>query len=167
MDRTEAELEAERQQIIGDVTHDDLLQYGLIPEFVGRLPVVSVLDPIDIEMMTMILTEPRNAVARQFQRLFHMDDVELIFSEEARRAIAEEALGQKTGARGLRTVVEELLLDVMFELPSRGDVRKCVISEETVTQRLRPLLATESGQPVLTAESDEDDVDEETVKESA
>ena len=167
VDRTEAELEAERQQIIGDVTHDDLLQYGLIPEFVGRLPVVSVLDPIDIEMMTMILTEPRNAVARQFQRLFHMDDVELIFSEEARRAIAEEALGQKTGARGLRTVVEELLLDVMFELPSRGDVRKCVISEETVTQRLRPLLATESGQPVLTAESDEDDVDEETVKESA
>jgi ATP-dependent Clp protease ATP-binding subunit ClpX len=123
-----------------------------------------VLDPLDVDMMTMILTEPKNAVARQFERLFAMDEVELIFSEEARRAIAEEALNQRTGARGLRTVVEELLLDVMFELPSRGDVRKCVISGETVTQRRRPLLATESGQPV-SPEASEDA--EETVQESA
>jgi ATP-dependent Clp protease ATP-binding subunit ClpX len=161
-DKSTAELEAERQQIISDVTHDDLLQFGLIPEFVGRLPVVSVLEPLDIEMMTMILTEPKNAVARQFQRLFQMDDVELIFAEDARRAIAEEALGQRTGARGLRTVVEDLLLDVMFELPSRTDVRKCIISGETVTQRLRPLLATESGQPVLTdpASAEDEDVQE-------
>jgi ATP-dependent Clp protease ATP-binding subunit ClpX len=163
-DKSRAELEAERQHIIRDVTHDDLLQFGLIPEFVGRLPVVSVLDPLDVDMMTMILTEPKNAVARQFERLFAMDEVELIFSEEARRAIAEEALNQRTGARGLRTVVEELLLDVMFELPSRGDVRKCVISGETVTQRRRPLLATESGQPV-SPEASEDA--EETVQESA
>lgn len=164
-DKSPAELEMARQKIISDVTHDDLLQFGLIPEFVGRLPIVSVLEPLDIEMMTMILTEPRNAVARQFQRLFAMDDVDLIFSEEARRAIAEEALGEKTGARGLRTVVEELLLDVMFELPSRTDVRKCMISEETVTQRRPPLLATESGKPVLQDESDETNPDE--VKESA
>jgi len=153
VDKSPTELEIARQKIISDVTHDDLLQFGLIPEFVGRLPIVSVLEPLDIEMMTMILTEPRNAVARQFQRLFAMDDIDLIFSEEARRAIAEEALGQKTGARGLRTVVEELLLDVMFELPSRTDVRKCMISEETVTQRRPPLLATESGTPVPEDES--------------
>jgi ATP-dependent Clp protease ATP-binding subunit ClpX len=164
-EKTTAELDAERQSIISDVTHDDLLQFGLIPEFVGRLPVVSVLDPLDIDMMMMILTEPKNAVARQFQRLFSMDDVELIFSEEARRAIAEEALGQRTGARGLRTVVESLLLDVMFELPSRDDVRKCVISGETVTQRRRPLLATDSGQPVLTADAEAEEA--ETVPESA
>ena len=141
------------------------MQFGLIPEFVGRLPVVSVLEPLTVDMMMMILTEPKNAVARQFQRLLAMDDIELIFSQEARRAIAEEALGQRTGARGLRTVVEDLLLDVMFELPSRDDVRKCVISGETVTQRLRPLLATESGQPVLTSDEDEDE--DETVPESA
>ena len=165
VDKSTAELEEERQAVLSDVTHDDLLQFGLIPEFVGRLPVVSVLEPLTVDMMMMILTEPKNAVARQFQRLFAMDDIELIFSQEARRAIAEEALGQRTGARGLRTVVEDLLLDVMFELPSRDDVRKCVISGETVTQRLRPLLATESGQPVLTSDEDEDE--DETVPESA
>ena len=152
--QSRAEQEAICQHIMKDVTHDDLLQYGLIPEFVGRLPVVSVLDPLDVDMMQMILTEPKNAVARQFQYLFQMDDVELVFQEGARRAIAEEALAQKTGARGLRTVVEELLLDVMYELPSRTDVRKCVISEETVRQRRRPLLATESGQPVTSATSE-------------
>jgi ATP-dependent Clp protease ATP-binding subunit ClpX len=164
-EKTTAELDAERQSIISDVTHDDLLQFGLIPEFVGRLPVVSVLDPLDVDMMMMILTEPKNAVARQFQRLFSMDEVDLIFSEEARREIAVEALGQKTGARGLRTVVEDLLLDVMFELPSRDDVRKCVVSGETVTQRRRPLLVTDSDQPVLTADMVEDEA--ETVQESA
>ena len=151
-----------------DVTHDDLLQYGLIPEFVGRLPVVSVLDPLDVDIMQMILTEPKNAVARQFQRLFQMDDVELVFQEGARRAIAEEALAQKTGARGLRTVVEELLLDVMYELPSRDDVAKCIITEETVRERRRPLLTSESGQPVALAKlNGETDADVAEVAESA
>ena len=102
-DKTTAELEAERQSIISDVTHDDLLQFGLIPEFVGRLPVVSVLDPLDVDMMMMILTEPKNAVARQFQRLFSMDDVELIFSEEARRA--NRGGGARVSAR-VRAVCE-------------------------------------------------------------
>ncbi len=155
------EIDAARQKIIKDVTHDDLLQYGLIPEFVGRLPIVSVLDPLDIDMMMMILTEPRNAVARQFQRLFELDGVELVFQEGARRAIAEEALVHKTGARGLRTVVEELLLDAMFDLPSRHDIRRCVISEETVTQRRSPLLLTESGLPATSHDP------ETTVAESA
>jgi ATP-dependent Clp protease ATP-binding subunit ClpX len=149
--QTTVEEEAVRAHIMKDVTHDDLLQYGLIPEFVGRLPVVSVLDPLDVDIMQMILTEPKNAVARQFQQLFQMDDVELVFQEGARRAIAEEALAHKTGARGLRTVVEELLLDVMYELPSRDDVAKCIITEETVRERRRPLLTSESGQPVALA----------------
>ncbi|MBT5775605.1 MAG: ATP-dependent Clp protease ATP-binding subunit ClpX [Dehalococcoidia bacterium] len=163
-----AEEEAVRAHIMKDVTHDDLLQYGLIPEFVGRLPVVSVLDPLDVDIMQMILTEPKNAVARQFQRLFQMDDVELVFQEGARRAIAEEALAQKTGARGLRTVVEELLLDVMYELPSRDDVGKCIITEETVRERRRPLLTTESGQPLSPANlNGETDADVAEVAESA
>ncbi|MXZ47407.1 MAG: ATP-dependent Clp protease ATP-binding subunit ClpX [Chloroflexi bacterium] len=140
--------EADRAMILKHVAHDDLLQFGLIPEFVGRLPVVSVLDPLDIETMVQILTKPKNAVARQFQRLFQMDDTELVFTDDALRLIAEEAIEQKTGARGLRTVVEGLLLDVMYEAPSNPDIRKCVVSAETVRNRARPLLVTESDQVV-------------------
>ncbi|MCY3655859.1 MAG: ATP-dependent Clp protease ATP-binding subunit ClpX [Chloroflexi bacterium] len=138
--------EADRAMILKHVAHDDLLQFGLIPEFVGRLPVVSVLDPLDIDTMVSILTKPKNAVARQFQRLFQMDDTELVFTDDALRLIAEEAIEQKTGARGLRTVVEGLLLDVMYEAPSNPDIRKCVVSAETVRNRARPLLVTESDQ---------------------
>ena len=137
--------EADRARILRHVTHDDLLRYGLIPEFVGRLPVVSVLDPLDAETMVSILTEPKNAIAKQFQRLFGMDDVELVFTDDALQAIAEGAIEQKTGARGLRTVVEELLLDVMYDAPSMPEIRKCVVSAETVRNRTRPLLVTESG----------------------
>ena len=137
--------EADRARILQHVTHDDLLQYGLIPEFVGRLPVVSVLDPLDVETMVSILTEPKNAIAKQFQRLFKMDDVELAFTDDALQAIAEDAIEQKTGARGLRTVVEQLLLDVMYDAPSMPEIRKCVVSAETVRNRTRPLLVTESG----------------------
>ncbi len=140
--------EADRAMILKHVTHDDLLQFGLIPEFVGRLPVVSVLDPLDVDTMVSILTKPKNAVARQFQRLFQMDNTELVFTDDALRLIAEEAIEQKTGARGLRTVVEGLLLDVMFEAPSNPDIRKCVVSAETVRNRARPLLVTESEQVV-------------------
>ena len=140
--------EADRARILQHVAHDDLLQYGLIPEFVGRLPVVSVLEPLDLETMVSILTLPKNAIARQFQRLFRMDGVELAFTDDALTAIAGQALGQKTGARGLRTVVEELLLDVMYDAPSLPEIRKCVVSQDTVLNRRRPLLVTESGQVV-------------------
>ena len=140
--------EADRAMILKDVTHDDLLQFGLIPEFVGRLPVVSVLDPLDVDTMTAILTRPKNAVARQFQRLFQLDNTELVFTDDALRLIAEEAIEQKTGARGLRTVVEGLLLDVMYDAPSNPDIRKCVVSAETVRNHTRPLLVTESEQVV-------------------
>ena len=146
--RTRAEIEAERAAILSHVSHDDLLQFGLIPEFVGRLPVLSTLDPLDMEMMIAILTQPKNAVARQFQRLFGLDGVDLSFTDDALQAIAERALAQKTGARGLRTVLEETLLDVMFDIPSRPDIKKCVVSAETVTNRQRPLLLTASGSQV-------------------
>ena len=159
--------EADRARILQHVSHDDLLQFGLIPEFVGRLPVVSVLEPLDVETMISILTVPKNAIAKQFQRLFAMDDIELVFTDDALRAIAEEAIKQKTGARGLRTVVEDLLLDVMYEAPSLPDIRKCVVSKDTVVSRRRPLLVTESGQALGDgADAAEDGVEDE-VSESA
>jgi ATP-dependent Clp protease ATP-binding subunit ClpX len=145
--------EIDKAQILRNVTHDDLLQFGLIPEFVGRLPVVSTLDPLDVDTMVAIFTQPKNAVAKQFERLFSIDDVELVFTDDALQAIAEAALSQKTGARGLRTVVEEILLDVMYEMPSRPEIRKCVVSADCVTRKRRPLLLAESGQ-VLNEEQD-------------
>jgi ATP-dependent Clp protease ATP-binding subunit ClpX len=141
--------DADRAKILRFVTHDDLLQFGLIPEFVGRLPVVSVLDPLDVDTMLAILTQPRNAISRQFQRLFSIDGVELVFTDDALQAIAEAAIGQKTGARGLRTVVEEILLDVMYEAPSRPEIRKCIVSADCITRGKRPVLLAESGQEVL------------------
>jgi ATP-dependent Clp protease ATP-binding subunit ClpX len=135
-------------ELLKHVTHDDLLHYGLIPEFVGRLPMVVALESLDKHALMRILTEPRNALVRQFQRFFALDGVELIFTEDALEACAEEAIRHKTGARGLRTVLEETLLDVMYEIPSRPDVKKCVVSSETIRNRQRPLLLTRTGQPV-------------------
>ena len=158
---TESSTEQQRAEILHQVGHDDLLQFGLIPEFVGRLPVVSVLDPLTVEMLVSILTLPKNAVARQFQRLFALDDIDLTFTDDAMLAIAEEALGLKTGARGLRTVVERLLLDVMYEAPTRGDVVKCVVSGESVRGQQRPLLVTKSGEEIVGASAAEpEDVSE-------
>ena len=153
--RTHVEIEAEKALILRDVTHDDLLTYGLIPEFVGRLPVVSTLEPLDLDMMVQILTRPKNAVAKQFERLFALDGIELSFTDDALTAIAERALEQRTGARGLRTVVEDLLLDVMYEAPSRPEIKKCVVSGEHVINRRSPLLISESGQVVDDEEGEE------------
>ncbi len=130
------------------VTADDLLRYGLIPEFVGRMPVVVSVDPLDAKMLVKILTEPKNAIIKQYQKLFALDKVELAFTDDALQAAAEEALRYKTGARGLRTIIEEVLLDVMYEIPSRHDVRKCVISAETIRNKTRPLLLTQTEVPV-------------------
>ena len=152
--RSRAEIEEEKAHILRNVTHDDLLQFGLIPEFVGRLPIVSTLDPLTLEMMVSILTQPKNAVARQFQRLFSLDDCELVFTEDAYTAIATRALAQRTGARGLRTVLEEVLLDVMFDVPSRDDVKKCIVSADTVLNRQRPLLLTAGGAAIHLLEDD-------------
>jgi ATP-dependent Clp protease ATP-binding subunit ClpX len=130
------------------ITSDDLLRFGLIPEFVGRVPVVVGVDPLDQKMLVKILTEPKNAIIKQYQKLFALDKVELAFTDDALQAAAEEALRYKTGARGLRTIIEEVLLDVMYEIPSRHDVRRCVISAETIRNKIRPLLLTQSEAPV-------------------
>ena len=111
----------------------------------GRLPLVVGLDALDADSMVRILTEPKNALVRQFEQFFAMDDVSLEFTPEALQAVAETALAEKTGARGLRTVIEDLLLDVMFHIPSQPGVSKCVVTEETVRERRRPALLAESG----------------------
>jgi ATP-dependent Clp protease ATP-binding subunit ClpX len=130
------------------VMPDDLLSFGLIPEFIGRLPVVASLEGLDRKTLVRILTEPKNSVVRQFQRLFAMDDVQLEFASEALEAVATEAFLRKTGARGLRSIVEEALLDVMFEIPSREDVTRCVVTPEVFTQGKAPALYNPQGQPI-------------------
>ena len=114
---------------------DDLVKFGLIPEFIGRIPATSVVDPLDEESLMAILTEPKNALVKQFQKLMRMDNVQLEFKNDALRAIAREAYRRKTGARALRGIIEELMLDVMYELPSRKDMKRCVITREMVEQR--------------------------------
>ena len=161
VEMSERQRERERAEILREVSHDDLLQYGLIPEFVGRLPVVSVLEPLDVDTLVEILVKPKNAIARQFERLFALDGMELVFTDDALHEIAEQALHLKTGARGLRTVVEELLLDVMYDAPTRGDIVKCVVSGDTVKGHKLPLLVTEAG------EEDADEPEPEEVQESA
>jgi ATP-dependent Clp protease ATP-binding subunit ClpX len=114
---------------------DDLVRFGLIPEFTGRLPVVAVLDPLNEEALVQILTQPRNALVKQYQKLLGMDNVELEFSSDAIDAISKEAYRRKTGARALRGIVEEIMLDIMYELPSRTDVHHCVVTKEMVEKR--------------------------------
>jgi ATP-dependent Clp protease ATP-binding subunit ClpX len=133
---------AEMSALLAQVNHDDLMQYGLIPEFVGRLTTSVSLDPLTREDLTRILTEPKNAITKQYQRFFAMDKVELAFTQDALDAAASEALRHKTGARGLRTIMEEVLLDVMYDIPSRGDVMKCIINGETVAKKGPPILVT-------------------------
>ncbi len=124
---------------------EDLIEYGLIPEFIGRLPVVSAIHQLSREDLITILTEPRNALSKQFQRFFEFDDIELVFAEESLGAIADKALERETGARGLRSILEETLLDVQFELPSRRDVSKCVVTKETIERGLAPTLVTQAA----------------------
>jgi ATP-dependent Clp protease ATP-binding subunit ClpX len=134
------------------VIPEDLLQYGLIPEFVGRLPVVVMLEALDEDTLVKIMTEPKNAIVKQYRKFFDLDKVELTFTPEAIRAAAREALKHKTGARGLRTIVEDVLLDIMYEIPSRQDIKRCKITEKVILKEERPLL-----EPVqLPARGDDD-----------
>lgn len=119
---------------------DDLVQFGFIPEFVGRLPVVVSVDPIDREVMAQILTQPRNAIVKQYQKLFGLDQVELVFTPGAVEAAASQAMKHHTGARGLRTVIESILLDIMYEIPSRADVARCEITAATINGKSGPIL---------------------------
>jgi len=127
------------------VLPEDLLKYGLIPEFVGRLPVISTLEPLDEAALVRILKEPKNALVKQYQKLLELDNVELEFEDAALEAIAKEAIKRNTGARGLRAIIESIMLDVMFEVPSRTDVQKCVITEKVVKEKLPPILTLRDG----------------------
>jgi len=116
--------------------------FGMIPEFIGRLPMTGVVNSLDREALVRILTEPRNALVKQFQKVFGFEDVELTFTTEGLDAIADQAIGRGTGARGLRAILEDLLLDIMFELPGRDDVAEVVIGAETVIDRESPTVVT-------------------------
>ena len=141
-----AEIKKKSEQKIGDILREllpvDLLKFGLIPEFVGRLPVIVKLDALDEDALVRILTEPKNALVKQYEKLLELDGVALEFKEDALRAIAEEAIRRNTGARGLRAIVEEIMLNVMYDLPSRNDVTKCVVTKDVITKKEEPLLVT-------------------------
>jgi len=140
--------EATAAELLRQINPDDLLRYGLIPEFVGRLPVTVSVDPLDQDTLVRILTEPKNAIVKQFQRLFALDDVALEFESNALNTAAEEALKHRTGARGLRTIIEETLLDVMYEIPSRREIKRCVITADTILGITGPELYDEDDKPI-------------------
>ncbi|MFD2759576.1 ATP-dependent protease ATP-binding subunit ClpX [Lentibacillus juripiscarius] len=136
----------DQSELLQKVLPEDLLRYGLIPEFIGRIPVVGSLTPLDEDALVEILTKPKNALVKQYEKLFEIDGVELEFEEDALRAIANKAIERKTGARGLRSIIESIMLDVMFELPSREDIEKCIITKETVqNENGRPKLVFNDG----------------------
>src|SRR6266511_1040737 len=139
----------ETSEILVQVMPDDLLKYGLIPEFVGRLPVVVPLMALDENDLMRILTEPKNAIVKQYQKFLALDKVELQLTQEALQAAAAGAAKRKTGARGLRTIIEEVLLDVMYEIPSRNDVRRVVVTPEAIGGTAKPLLLSKNEQLVL------------------
>ena len=138
-----------RQALLKEVAPDDLIHHGLIPEFVGRLPIIGVLEPLSKEMMIDIMRKPKNAILKQFVELLKLDGVKLEFAKGSLDAIATEAMTRKTGARGLRTVIEEVLLDVMYDLPSRVDVERCIITTKSINkQNGVPILVTKTGKPL-------------------
>ena len=137
-----------KDDLLQHVSADDLLEYGYIPEFVGRLPIIVSLHSLDKEALVQVLTEPKNAFVRQYQGLFKMDKVELEFTDGALEAAAEQALKQKTGARGLRTILEQTLLDVMYELPSMSGVSRCEVDADAIMGKSEVLLLTETGEKV-------------------
>lgn len=145
----EAQIQSKQERSIGDVLKhilpQDLLKFGLIPEFVGRIPVIVTLDSLSEDTLLDILVKPKNALVKQYQKLFEIDNVKLEFDEKALRAIAKKTIQRETGARGLRAIIEEIMLDIMYEIPSRNDVEKCIIKEETVINSAEPTLVFNEG----------------------
>lgn len=135
----------EDDNVLAFVEPDDLIKFGLIPEFIGRLPVIATLDELTEEDLVRILVEPKNALTKQYKKLFELDGVELEFTEEALREIAKEAIRRKTGARGLRAIMEEVMTDIMFEIPSMGNVKKVIVDKETVLKKEKPKLIYEKA----------------------
>ena len=135
----------EETRILSQTRPEDLLKFGLIPEFIGRLPVMVTLEELSEEALVRIITEPKNALLKQYKKLFKIDGVELEIREDAIRAVAQKALERKTGARGLRSILEGVMTDIMYEIPSRDDVKKCIITKETITEGAKPVLVTEEN----------------------
>ena len=133
------------EELLKEIIPTDLQKFGLIPELICRLPVLVTLNPLDEEAMIHILTEPKNALVKQYQKMLGMDDVKLTFTDDALKAIAEEALRRKTGARGLRSIIERIMLDVMFDAPSRKDVEECIVTKESVVDGKAPQLKLRSS----------------------
>ncbi|WP_108669409.1 ATP-dependent protease ATP-binding subunit ClpX [Peribacillus acanthi] len=141
--------EVKEKELLSKVLPEDLLKFGLIPEFIGRLPVIATLEQLDEEALIEILTKPKNALVKQYQKMLELDDVQLEFEEAALHEIAKKAIERKTGARGLRSIIEGIMLEVMFELPSREDIEKCIITAETVTENKPPKLLLTDGSVVV------------------
>lgn len=139
---------ADQKQLLSKVLPEDLLRFGLIPEFIGRLPVIASLQTLDEAALVEILTKPKNALVKQFKKMLELDNVELEFEDGALAEIAKQAIARKTGARGLRSIIEGIMLDVMYDLPSRDDISKCIITEETVLQNKEPKLILVDGTEV-------------------
>ncbi len=125
-------------ELFKQVETEDLLKFGLIPEFVGRVPIIATLEELDEDDLVSILTQPKNALTKQYKKLFEIDDVELDFEEEALRAVAKKAIEKNTGARGLRTILEELMMDIMYEIPDQDNIKKCIVTEDTILKSISP-----------------------------
>lgn len=145
--------EISQKELLSKVLPEDLLRFGLIPEFIGRLPVIASLEQLDESALIEILTKPKNALVKQYQKMLEIDEVELEFEEGALHEIAKKAIERKTGARGLRSIIEGIMLDVMFDLPSRDDIQKCIITKETVIDNSLPKLVLEDGTVVAEEKS--------------
>lgn len=156
-----ADVKSRKQKELGDILSkllpEDLLRFGLIPEFVGRLPVLSTVDNLTEDDLITILLEPKNALAKQYQKFFSLDGVELVFKEDALKAVAKLAMERATGARGLRAILEDALLNVMYDLPSQPHVNRCIITKEVITKGAEPELETEDVEVLPTGSQDEDE----------
>jgi len=141
-----ASVDLKKEEYLSKALPEDLLKFGLIPEFVGRIPVLATLEQLDEEALIQILTKPKNALVKQYQKMLELDNVELEFEQEALIAIAKEALKRNTGARGLRSIIEGVLLNIMYELPARDDVSKCIINEDTIVKKLAPTVYNHDGE---------------------
>ncbi len=139
---------SDKQELMRSLAPEDLIKFGMIPEMVGRIPVISTVDPLDLDSLVRILIEPKNAIIRQYQAMFELDEVELEFTRDALEAAAELAIARETGARGLRSIVEHSLMDVMFEIPSRSDISKVVVNADAIRGTSRPLILSSEERPL-------------------
>ena len=134
----ESKKDIDKYKVFEQLLPQDLLKFGMIPEFIGRLPIIATLKELDREALIKITTEPKNALVKQYKKLLQMDDVELIFEHEALEAIVDKAIERKTGARGLRSIIEEIMRDIMFDIPSNEKIEQCIVTKETVLDNQEP-----------------------------